>query len=192
MIRPAALAALGGAVFAAAAARADPGERQFDFRLAASLLWFEDSATTSLYGSHSAAGLLPLEIGIGWRVTEHIAIGAIGRAGILHAGAGIELTAAPAGWSQEGVVFRVAPMLVSDRLLTCALFGDPLPGDRYCSTATYIMGELGAQYRWTLRGGRGISLGVAFNAGALKLEGRWGSTTARAGGILMPRVQVEF
>ena len=125
-------------------------------------------------------------------MTEHVAIAAIGRAGILHVGAGIELTVAPAGWSEDGVVFRVAPMLVSDRLLTCALFGDPLPGDRYCSTATYLMSELGAQHRRTLRRGRGISLGVAFNAGALKLDGRWGSTTARAGGILLPRVQVEF
>jgi hypothetical protein len=188
------IAVLGGAVFASTPARAEQSkamEKRFDLRFGVSILWSENAASTALYGKHSSIGLLPLEIGVGVRLTDQIALAAIGRAGVFHAGVGIELAVTTADWSQDGIVFRVAPMILSDGL-TCALFGDPSPGEKYCNSARYLMGELGVQYRWAFRGSSGISLGIVFNAGALRLNGYWGATTARAAGVILPRLQVEF
>jgi hypothetical protein len=120
-----------------------------------------------------------------------VALAALVRAGILHIGGGIELTVSPTGWSQDGPAFRLAPMIIGDAM-TCAGFGDPAPGQPYCSRAVFLVGELAAQYRWRLGRSLALSIGAAGNVGVQRLSGMWGSTTAPAYGFVLPQVRLEF
>jgi hypothetical protein len=185
------IALVGGALLASTPARAQQtkeAEKRYDFRLGVSLLWAESAANTAMYGQIGSAGFFPLEFGVGRRLTDQIAVAALARVGILHVGGGIELTVTTADWTHDGPVFRVAPMLLSDQL-SCPV-SDLVTN--HCASALYLLGEFGVQYRWAFRSGGGTSLGIVLNVGAVRLAGTSGATAAITGGVVLPRLQIEF
>ncbi len=135
----------------------------------------------------SGVGVLPAELGVGVRLTDDMALALLGRAGFLQAGGGIEFTAIQRDWSQNGSVFRLAAMVLGDRM-TCFRFEGP----QKCSTALYLLGEIGFQYRWSFRSGRAVSLGASVQIGAMRLNGSQGPSVGQAFGLLGPRLQVEL
>ena len=177
---------------AAPAARAQhfASYKEVDFRIGVSALWLE---TTSLGGKSGfdTGGFAPLEMGIGFRLSPDTALGLIVRAGLVHYGAGIELTGIPNGdWAHNGLVLRLAPMVIRDAL-TCLAIEGPAP----CSGATYYLVEAGLAYRWAFRSTGGISVGAAVNAGLQHLDNPRSNSTINRSlvlGILGPRLQVEF
>jgi hypothetical protein len=155
-------------------------------RLGLSLGWLAGGAS-STYPNALGLGFLPAEIGVGVRFTNDMALALLGRAGILHAGGGIEFTAIQDDWSHDGSMFRLAAMVLRDGV-TCFRFDGP----ERCSTAVYLLGEVGFQYRWSLRTGRAVSLGVSVQIGAMRLNGSPGPSVGQAFGLLGPRLQVEL
>jgi hypothetical protein len=173
-----------------AAAPAGAQERwdgpRFDFRLGISGGWFLNYEMTPPYDTERAGGIATIEMGVGFRATRSFAFGVFGRVGLLHYGAGVEATTAPfGGWTSDGLVFRIGVSAMRDAT-TCGIIPDDEGGN--CSTATYLLAEVGPQYRWA----SGFSLGFAVIGGAQKLSGSKGDTTKFAWGALGPRLQGEF
>jgi hypothetical protein len=171
------------ALLLATAAAAD--EPRFDFRLGISAGWLLRFDLAGPYSLEKTGGVATLEAGVGFRATEHLALGVFGRIGLLHYAGGVEVTAAPWGWSRDGLVLRVGASAMRDAF-TCNFFDDD--SSSRCNSATYFLAEAGPQYRWA----SGVSLGFAVLLGRQRVDGSHGPATQFAWGVLGPRVQGEF
>ena len=91
----------------------------------------------------------------------------------------------------DGLVLRAAPMIMVDGA-SCigALYPteEPPSDKKACSSAWDLVVELGIQYRWALASGNALSLGVAFNTGAVLLNGDAGPQFSGAVGVIFPRL----
>jgi hypothetical protein len=187
------VAVLGAAALSLAAGKDDSSAGPGELSMAMAGLWYQGAGPTRLYGTHSTAGL-PFDIALGIRLTDQISVAAMARLGILHYGAGFEVAFATEPWNRDGTVFRIAPMIISDHLLSCAAFGDPAPREvsSNCSAASYYLVEAGVQWRRAFGAAYGFSFGFALDAGLQRLDGPRGPTSAAALGLTFPRLQLDF
>jgi hypothetical protein len=186
------VAVLGAAALSLTAGNDDGSAGSGELSVAVAGLWFERAAHTRLYGTRSTGGL-PFDIALGVRVTDQMSVAAMARVGILHYGAGFEVAFATERWNGNGTVFRIAPMILSDRL-SCAAFGDlaPREASSNCSAASYYLVEAGVQWRGAFGAAYGFSFGLALDAGLQRLDGPRGSTSAATVGLTFPRLQLDF
>jgi hypothetical protein len=187
------VAVLGAAVLSLAGGKDDSSAGPGELSMALAGLWYQGAGHSRLYGTRSTGGL-PFDIALGIRITDQISVAAMARVGILHYGAGFEVAFATEPWNRDGTVFRIAPMILSDHLLSCAAFGDPAPGEANstCSPASYYLLEAGVQWRRSFGAAYGFSFGFALDAGLQLLDGPRGSASAAALGLTFPRLQLDF
>ena len=185
-----------GLLAARAASADEPSTRPVFGRLSASVVWLEAATTGGFarpfdrtqHDVTGAFGFVLLEAGFGVRLSDRVSLGAFGRVGLVQLGGGLELAVRPsAPWSRDGWTLRLAPMLLGDGV-TCGLTSTEAP---HCNVALYVLVEAGPEYRWAFSWGGALSLGVAFNAGAVRMnvtEVRW----FPAVGVMGPKLHLEF
>ena len=168
-------------------------DKRVDFGIAFSILWLA-SPLDQGPKLNAGVGVLPLEIGVGWRPSSSVRLGLFARLGVAHAGVGLELSATTRGtWSEDGVVFRLAPQVVFD-VVTCFSLWGRLCGDY----AQYVLADVGFAYRWVKRSGGGFSIGAAVDVGLLHINLDSDPGTSKrvwngfALGLLAPRFAWEF
>src|SRR5207245_1717406 len=109
-------------------------------RAAASLLWIAANDLRLGNSKNPSYGVLPVELGIGFRPTPGTSVALFGRAGLLHAGGGIEIDWTPDDWAHDGLVVRLAPTALMDSIACWGVF------NRTCSSAAALTVEAGVAY----------------------------------------------